>query len=254
VRYRWFEALGVRTTDLYLILCHIAEDADLQCPLTIRIGPDGLDLTQYSSVRRQFGGTSVYAAGARVQLQLCRSSWLDGVHTVVLRHARDLQRKNGVSVPIRRALAQISYSFIAQQEFYREATILMCHRAYRAALRYGNQKRADRSKQIVRICRRKFGLHPSLRFTVRLPTPHGYTRQQVRRLVAQRIVAHSPVDLITRHTIVRLMRVVFTAPNTVLRLLDNVRAHVRTYEPGQPRACTCQRFPAPGGWRAPDTN
>eukprot|EP01050_Picozoa_sp_SAG11_P015740 SAG11_NODE_2076_length_3856_cov_15.369178_2_plen_539_part_00 len=244
---------GVCVQDFYLLLHAVPATS---VPICVRVHSDGVDLTRYNSIQRNLGqstlrlwrrdGTSVaiYASA------LIRTFFDD----VVAVEIHSVVHRPTVSARERAALALLSWSFPAQQAFFQTCTLVGCHYAWQKARRIQGKKvaRGTRVAQVIALCRRKFGLHPSLRFTLKVETPYFLTRAQVKGAAVAHLQRWSPVDAETTAVIVERLRVVYTRTPTVESVFDTVRRHMATHNVGQPRECRCRKMP--GVWRygAPD--
>eukprot|EP01052_Picozoa_sp_SAG31_P023546 SAG31_NODE_1948_length_6834_cov_16.124276_6_plen_355_part_00 len=238
--YRTFTLAGHAVLDIYLILQFLRKD-NVPTPIAVHVKPDGIDLSRYRSVQQHYAasefvvmtrsGGILYLSGSQL-----RASVLTQATALTI---RKLVWRPKISDAFRRALVLLTYHRPTQHQFYCNCTLRDCYYAWAKGRRIHNhRKRSKRTGAVIDICRKKFGIHPGLRDTVRCCTPATYTRATISGMAKRHLDAHLPVDADTRQVILRRLRVVFTRPATVGRIMDNVRGFMKEYSPGLRRPCS----------------
>ena len=104
----------------------------------------------------------------------------------------------------------------------------------------------------MNICRRKFGLHPGLKMTMRIRTPLRATRSQLLRSARQAIMQHSTLPRQVNIVVCRNLRIVFSRCRRIIDFCDNIRKHCKDYIHSKVRPCICRNLPN-SYWRHPKT-
>ena len=247
---------GMVVHDLYLLLAELARNS-VTLPVDVTVRPGGLDLSRYSDMRMRFGQSEIELQGSRAAVRP-RGGDRMLVHALTARHLdsatsmriRSVNQKPRFSDATRHALAQLSWNYSVQSAFYKNCTIYDCHYCWLCAKRYGQRKRADRIRQVLKTCRAKFGVNAGLNNFVRVPTPYFVDRHTVTHMVQRWFRKHTPLDPRTTAVVCERLRTVFTRTETVGTLFDTVRRHMSGYVHGTVRACTCKDLP--DVWRDAD--
>eukprot|EP01050_Picozoa_sp_SAG11_P011594 SAG11_NODE_1240_length_5419_cov_20.037030_2_plen_786_part_00 len=264
-RRRYSLQFDGRTCETHDLLCvlralqTLGSPSDL--PRLVQLTHSGHDLTRYRQIREHFGSSRmsiVYADGTvqHVVGKQCgelryphprRPAAPPPAYVLLTSVQRPTTRAPTITA---KQINAICWSRRARSEIFRTAYLLDFQRMYNACQRlFSNATaRATRRARITRLCRQKFyGLHPGLAFVARIPSPAApdatgatLTRAAVRRAIQGALRRHTNYDQPTTQAICDKLRVVFTAQPKVQDLFDNVRQHMREYQHGTVRACTCR--------------
>ena len=249
---------GIRLFDFYTVLTTAADSPTRPHDVhsnTVFICHGNLHLSRFRAIRHIFG-LSVLRLHGRPG---------DPVHTILgsdmhsvptetrrITIVEVVRRRSTMSLDVRSDLARITYDMDFARRFEGECTLLQLHRLYRATGRLKHSRYAVRRACIVKICRRKFGIHPGLKMTMRIRTPLRATRSQLLHSARQAIMQHSILPRPVNVVVCRNLRIVFSRCRRIIDFCDNIRNHCKGYIHPKTRPCVCRNLPD-SYWRHPKT-
>jgi len=249
----------IRSQDLYTILHAMSKQHPTPAQANqghIRVQHGSIDASRYNSIRYAYhtstmifqysdGRVPQVVMGAEINMMMVTPPLTHiTVHTAT-------RRQRTAPLEARKTMARLTFDKPFERLFERKCTLLQMHRFYKLATHMHKPTQAARRSRLARIGRRKFGMHPNLRLTLRIQTPRTATRQQILDAAKSGIIRHGTLPKVVNTIIAARLRLVLTRPRRILDIFDNVRKYCAGWDVRAPRGCTCKDIA--GIWRHPTT-